>query len=370
MQKNTAAALAAAGLLCASCAYADITIYGLMDTGLSLSRSGGDAAKAAPSKWSFKEKSGQRNGSRIGLKGSESLGNGWKAGFVLEDQFNGTDGKLVGNFWGRESSLYLEGDIGRFTFGMTGQLKSPVGTTALAGTIMYPFGTLMSNFIGGLKYVTSGNYLTVNNAVTYRSPDFNGWSLHAQYSFAMAGDPGVHSNDEDRYMAAAARYRKGAMTALFLVDHILLSRANEARTNSSDPWTFTAALNYDFGALKPYIYAQYFRNGALNAVGSDYKTHNISASGRYNGFGVLAAVQWPAFGGKAKVGGGYTRADGNDATRDDILRYSAHAGYDYSLTRRTDLYADLGWVRQDTKSPGHREYQYGTELSAGIVHRF
>ena len=97
-------------------------------------------------------------------------------------------------------------------------------------------------------------------------------------------------------------------------------------------------------------------------MGSDYQTRISSGTGKkYNGFGVLAAVQWPMFGGKAKVGAGYAKGEGDG---------SAHVGYDYALSKRTDLYADLGWVRQDLKNTLDRSNLTGTELSASIVHRF
>ncbi len=368
--KKFAAALAAV-FAAGTASAASVTVYGMIDTGFSLSRTSGDAAKAGDGSWNFQMKSGQRNGSRFGFRGVEELSSSWKVGFILEDQFKGDDGTLQdSSFWARESTVFLDGRYGRFTFGKVGQLKSPVGSTALAGTRMYPFGTLMSNFIGGLKYITAGTYLTVNNSVTYRSPDFGGFKVHAQYSLAMNGQEGTGMNDDDRYMALALDYRKGPANAMIILDHIDLD-TDEAKSYR-DPWTVTAAANYDFGPVKPYIYTQYFRNSALNAVGADYRSagNNISASGRYTGFGVLAAVQWPMLGGKSKIGGGYTKANGRDSTDNDVRRYSAHIGYDYPLSRRTDLYADLGWVRQDTKRSGLRENQNGTELSFGMVHRF
>ena len=110
--------------------------------GLSVSRSSGDASNANDGKALFQLKSGQRNGSRFGLKGVEDLGSGNKVGFILEDQFKADDGTLQdSSFWARESSLWVSGRYGRVTVGKVGQLKSPVGSTALAGTAMYPFGT-------------------------------------------------------------------------------------------------------------------------------------------------------------------------------------------------------------------------------------
>jgi predicted porin len=365
-----AAAASAAFVSAPALAAPSVTLYGLVDMGLSVSRSSGDASNANDGKALFQLKSGQRNGSRFGLKGVEDLGSGNKVGFILEDQFKADDGTLQdSSFWARESSLWVSGRYGRVTVGKVGQLKSPVGSTALAGTAMYPFGTLMSNFIGGLKYITTGNYLTVDNSVTYVSPNYRGFTFHAQYSFAMSGQEGTGMNDKDRMMAAAVRYKQGALTALALADMIHLNTADSKLYD--DPWTVNLAANYDFGFIKPYIFAQYFKHSAFNSVGSDYQTRISSGTGKkYNGFGVLAAVQWPMFGGKAKVGAGYAKGEGDGSNTTDVVRYSAHVGYDYSLSKRTDLYADLGWVRQDLKNTLDRSNLTGAELSAGIVHRF
>ena len=113
-------------------------------------------------------------------------------------------------------------------------------------------------------------------------------------------------NDKDRMMAAAVRYKQGALTALALADMIHLNTADSKLYD--DPWTVNLAANYDFGFIKPYIFAQYFKHSAFNTVGSDYQTRISSGTGKkYNGFSVLAAVQWPIFGGKAKVGAGYAK---------------------------------------------------------------
>ena len=61
--------------------------------------------------------SGQRSGSRFGMKGVEDLGNGLKVGFVLENGFYSDTGADKGAFFDRESSLYLEGSFGKFGMG-------------------------------------------------------------------------------------------------------------------------------------------------------------------------------------------------------------------------------------------------------------
>ena len=80
MQKNLIA-LAVAGLAALPAfAQSNVTIYGLVDMGYKWS---GDNMDDRVSSRSALD-SGMSAGSRLGFKGTEDLGNGMKAGFVLE----------------------------------------------------------------------------------------------------------------------------------------------------------------------------------------------------------------------------------------------------------------------------------------------
>ncbi|CAE6705513.1 Outer membrane porin protein [Paraburkholderia nemoris] len=64
-----------------------VTLYGIIDTGLTyVSNDGGSK--------SISMSSGNESGSRWGLKGSEDLGGGLKTIFQVENGFNSTNGKL------------------------------------------------------------------------------------------------------------------------------------------------------------------------------------------------------------------------------------------------------------------------------------
>ena len=338
---------------------ANVTIYGLVDYGFSLSRASGNGEGAADGSMEFQMKSGMRNGSRVGLKGVEDLGNGYSVSFILENQFLADSGELQTSttFWERESTVSLGTPFGKFTLGRTGQLKSPVGSTALAGTIVNPFGTMMSNFIGGHKFVTTGNYLTVNNTITYASPIFSGWQGFAQYSLANT-DEGDYVDADDRYMALATRYRDEALLFTAIIDTI-----NEKGDHSTgdQPVTVNIAVNYDFGFIKPYLYAQWFKNNTINRAGG-----YMAGTGKYDGAGGVIALQWPAFDGKAKVSVGYMNAVSVNDDVSDLERYSVNIGWDRAITKKTHVYTNLGYAQQDTDEAQLR----GTEAVAGLVHYF
>ena len=300
----------------AAASAASVNVYGLLDYGFSLSRFSG-AGEQARNEWQLSEKSGMRNSSRFGLRGSENL---------------------------------------------VGQLKSPIGTTGLVGTVMNPFGSAMSNFIGaGNKFVTAGNYFPLNNAVTYVTPNIAGWTFHGQYSFANTAE-GDYVDADDRYMAAAARYKQGAMTVLLLGDTINKKHEHDI---SEQPFTVNFGVNYDFGVVKPYFYGQWFRHNALNTAGG-----YIKAPGAFNGAGAVFALQWPMWGGKAKVGAGYLSAQADHENKNDIKRWSFGLGYDYVVTKTLHWYADAGIMQQNQKTDDSSTHLRGSEFVVGMVKYF
>lgn len=94
-------------LMTASAALAaDITIYGIVNTGLSYTSAEKIEGKTTRS---LAMDSGNYLGSRFGIKGEEDLG-GVHVGFVLENGFSSDTGTLSdgGRFFGREASLYVQ----------------------------------------------------------------------------------------------------------------------------------------------------------------------------------------------------------------------------------------------------------------------
>src|SRR5699024_9911504 len=99
MKKTLLAAALVTGFAGVAHADSSVTLYGIVDAGYGYQQEeakfkGGDAA------WNGKIKesnigghSGVQNGSRWGLKGSEDLGNGTSAIFVLESGFNALNGR-------------------------------------------------------------------------------------------------------------------------------------------------------------------------------------------------------------------------------------------------------------------------------------
>lgn len=133
MKRTNTIVLAVAGLA-ASAAHAQssVTLYGVLDEGISYTSNVG-----GHSVWSIS--SGNINGSRWGLRGSEELGSGFKAIFTLENGYNisngtlGQNGRLFGRqaFVGLSSSQYGSVTMGRQYDGVVDYL-APLSLTGTA----------------------------------------------------------------------------------------------------------------------------------------------------------------------------------------------------------------------------------------------
>ena len=139
MFKKSLIAVAALSALAGSAMAADVQIYGRIDTGLRVTGTDYDELAKSDST-NFEMSSGNYTGSRVGIKGSEDLGNGVTVGFVLENGFDSDTGaQKYDGLFGREAIVYLEGDFGKIAAGKMGILNSTAGSFAIGN--FNPFGT-------------------------------------------------------------------------------------------------------------------------------------------------------------------------------------------------------------------------------------
>ncbi len=364
-------ALAILSSLAACAQAADIKVYGVLDYGFTVSKNTG---KDGSSHWDTAMKSGGRNSSRFGIKGTEDLGNDYKIGFILESQFLGDTGALQteGRLWERESSLSLSGPFGKVTVGRLGYMKGVVGSTALYNSYrVNPFGGVQDKYIGGFKPYMTGTTWSVDNSIVYATPQMAGLTGYLQYSNATNGDEGETNNAKDRYFAGALRYQNGPLFAQMLVD--TTNRGN-AETYSDkthkDPFSAGMQIAYDFGFVKPFFMVEYFKESTLNNSGKLTVTKQ-----NYDGFGTTLVLQTPVWGGQVKLGGGYMNAelsdDKNGTAKYDVTRYGVSIGYDYPMTKRTHIYTDAGFIKQTVEQLNQAdETKKGYEYIIGMVHYF
>lgn len=382
MFKKTLAAVAVLGAFAGSAFAANVTMYGIVDTGLgytSIDKGYGEDVNT------FQMRAGQNSSNRFGVKGEEDLGNGVKVGFVLENGFNSDDGTFNNGdrLFDREALLYVNGTFGELGMGRQGELASGNGRYGLFGGKVSPFSMAWAD-IGGHKYVMGAGFGRMDNSVTYKTPTFAGFNVLAQYSFNKDtknedwGSQREGSSAVDRQYALGASFTAGD---LYLTG--IVTQTNKASTGPKvkgeveDPLTVSLGGNYNFGVAKLYVAGQYFKDSDLavqqiDRSNTDTNTHGQTGK-QFNGFGLTVGADVPAFGGTAKALVGYMDADDQAATdAHDMQRYVFSVGYEYPLSKRTLVYGGAGYYvdSYDKVAAGRDDKASVAAVSAGLVHKF
>ena len=256
MNCRLAAALSAALLIPGTAFSSGLTLYGVVDTGLRYSHTASEGTTAD----SLQMMSGQNAGSRFGFKGGESLGSGWRVGFKLENQFESDTGnEKGGRLFHRQSTADVSSPYGTVTFGRIGTFSSAAGTYDLF------FGT-GDAFDGGDGLITGPYSFDTrrNNTVTYESSSAAGLTGYLQYSFSQ-GDEAPHESGNERYLGAAAAYRRGALNAVITAERVRYA-AITGFGKREDKQVYGLAGSYDFGTFRLLGGLQYV-TGADNLAG-------------------------------------------------------------------------------------------------------
>jgi predicted porin len=312
MQKKIIA-LAIAGLAStAAFAQSNVTVYGRVDLGGAYRA--GDSGGVANTEGKYEMASGMQGGSRIGFKGVEDLGNGLKAIFELEYGVKVDEDKSTGIGSNRHSYVGLTGGFGTVVAGRLDGVRYGI------------FGTY-DPFANG----TIGNFtqMTIqvdraDNAVAYISPNYSGFGLVLAYATNIAGAETTANNSDASLETIMLTYDNGPISGRLDYEQVTSPGTSASRT-----WVATAAGSYDFGAVK------------LSALVDQIKNEDANLKQQAWLIGAKAPVG--KFTLKAAVGGVKNKADGvSDA---DSIKWAL--GADYSLSKRTNLYANYGQIHND-----------------------
>ncbi len=367
--KKTLAAVAVLGAFAGSAIAADVTLYGVVDLGLNYSHV--DMDGVGDDLDTFEMKSGQQSGSRWGLKGTEDLGNGLTVGFVLENGFTADDGVDGGSaMFDRESMLFLEGNFGKLAFGRIGSFNQGQGSFSKIG-MLTPFGTSFGDYAAqaGNIFASSTRYA---NSIVYETPSFAGFQVTAMYSMGNTDGTGTENeSDTDRYYGIAATYKNGPAAAYLAVDST--NYKSFGVTNGSDmndAWTVTLGGSWDFEVVKAYIGAQYFDEAKISNIGGivdnnayvelddNDKVIFSTANLKITGYSVTIGTDAPVAGGKLMAAAAYVDAEQSDFEEDygagefDFTRWIVSVGYDYPLSKRTNVYGVMSYMDDELEGKG------------------
>jgi predicted porin len=319
----TIAALAAASALPAF-AQSSVTMYGRINT--TIERQEFDPANGP----SDSTTSMVNNASRLGVKGSEDLGGGLRAGFQLEHGFNSDTGAQTrSTFWGRQSEVNLSGGFGAIRLGL-------FTSEAYYATADY---VSMHNHDTGASSDALYAYLGRDrDKIAYASPSWGGLVFHA--SVALREVP----EDKTRVVDLALNYDAGPLH---------LGAGYEQAGDERQQFAIRAL--YELGAFTFGGYYQRDKNGFC----ADF------SCGRRNNY--RGSVMYTL---------GASELHFNIGAADDYSNVDASrgrqftVGYNYNLSKRTKVYGF--YTRFDDGDTPFYLADGGSfqSLAAGIRHNF
>lgn len=321
-------ALVVATFALPACAQSNVTIYGIVDAAAAYSKDG-DGRHVT------QMLSGQGSASRLGLRGTEDLGSGLRALFNIEGAINvdtGTGSATGGGFaWQRQSWVGVAGSFGQVTLGR--QFRPE----ARAVFAMDPFD---AGSVASPPNTYSDTVFRSDNAVIYETPRLSGFVGRVM---AVPGE-GVAGRD----LGASLQYFGGPLYLAYGYD----TRKNVAGTDSRVWNSFGGS--YDFNVVK--LYAA-FRTRKEASAGIDERSYWV---------GLDAPI------GLLKLQAIVARVDDRLAPNRDASGFGL--GAEYLLSKRTDLYARYGSV----KNKNGATFGLGTGIdgshpssaAVGVRHRF
>jgi predicted porin len=393
MRKTLLALVAVGVFIDTAHAQSSVTLYGIVDTAIAYSNNIGGHHN-------FFMNSGNLQGSRWGLRGTEDLGGGLKAIFVLENGYNAFTGALGqgGDLFGRQAFVGLQStQFGSITLGRqydsvvdyTGALE--VGSQWASGYAAHP---------GDLDNMNNTN--RVNNALKFTSASYSGFTFSGLYS--LGGQAGQFNRNQ--IWSFGAGYASGPLvlgagylnvkdpnysffgnnansrtaTTTPSASNFGVSRVISGYASAHTMQVIAAAGAYTLGAAT--IGATY-SNAQFKDLGSEAGAGLVPAGGFTSGTGKFNNVEvnfkyqlTPAF----LLGAAYDYTKGYGLG--NAKYHQGVIGADYFLSKRTDLFVDAVYQHASgTDSTNHAAVANINQLSpsstsnqvaalVGIRHKF
>lgn len=338
----------AAGMACAmvggpAFAQSSVTMYGIIDAGITyVSNTGGAHA------WLFDD--GISYGNRFGFMGTEDLGGGYKAVFKLESGFRLGTGKLNqgGALFGRQAYVGLGNSWGTLTFGnqydFAFDFTEAFNVSAFAsgygvhqGDFDRQSGDRLQNAVKFVSnsyhgFVVGGMYSFSNTAGNFH--DGSAWSVGSTYSIGDFSAGGNYTRlNKPQGLAGLDPYAQiGVRTML------------GQQVASVDPQTGAVT---DLYADKPFQ----VDSQSIFGIGASYVFGNLTVMGdftntTFKGYGQSSTMRVYEGGGIYQVSAPLSVVAGYQYTTFEGHHWHEVAfGTHYLLSKRTDIYAAVDWLR-------------------------
>lgn len=347
MQKKLIA-VAVASVVAAPLALAqsNVTIYGIADAAIARTSASGHS--------NFVVSSGNLNGSRLGFKGSENLGNGLKAVFDIEMGYSiDTGASGPGTLFGRQAWVGLSSQWGALSLGRQYNpgFFSSARYDAMLGTNFSPVEILagapgVGNDVKlGSTRLRAGGSARTNNSIVYDSPNYMGFKGRLIYG---AGETANDFN-RGRTVALGVDYANGPLAVGYVHSRYRLTTAEALDgQNDNDLKENLIGASYDFGIAKLVGSWQNAEDESAIIPGG-----NPSDKSTTWNIGVDVPV------GAGVVAVSYAR---KDVTGNSNLEANSYTlAYVHNLSKRTALYGGVNHTSNDSLA------KFGDFSGAGIA---
>jgi predicted porin len=266
------------------------------------------------------------SGSRFGLKGTEDLGGGLAANFLME--YSVQPDEATTSMANRQSYVGLTGGFGSVNLGRQySQIHGVQGAFDANGN------ATAAGWLGG-----GTSTVRTSNAVVYTTPSFSGFTAALELGFAevaQGGNP-VVSGNAGNATALGLSYANGPLTVKAATETIKLAKLAYAAPGIATAVDLSNALadrkansigaSYDLGVAK------------LMAVATSAKAGSAADAGKVTttNFGVSAPV------GAVTLNATVSSGKYIDSGAASVKTNGVQVGANYSLSKRTTAYALMG----------------------------
>ncbi|AIY43748.1 Outer membrane protein [Collimonas arenae] len=399
--KKSLIALAVLGAIAgAAQAQSSVTIYGIVDTGITYTNkvstaNAGPNGTTSANGSKFAVNSGIIQGSRLGFKGVEDLGGGLKALFQLEAGFSNDTGALQSDkgsstLFRRKSVVGLGGDFGSVLLGRQTDILDDVSQW----TSVQDFGGVTGSVGHNLDRLEGTR---TNNSIRYNTPNLSGFTGSLIYGFGETagqtsggqsfGLGGQYANGPLGVYAAYYQSKLGNTPS----DVSLTNNAPAFAGKAGDTALKTFSLGASYQAGPARLYGNWSRVKQPLATAWNGTTALTTASGAPNFYsvgsinnskadifelGVNYSVTAPLhLLGSVQYNKLTFVPDGTGLNSNGkLIQYNL--GTDYFLSKRTDLYAFASYLQaKNAANPGVEGDGTGgtanqTAVTVGIRHKF
>ena len=359
-------------------AQSNVTIFGIIDMAVSKANSG-QSNLGYFSDWQI-GRTGQwvmhsASSSRLGIRGTEDLGGGWKAGFLLDHRFQPDTGTVEprdgvtfsgGNrsytpgFWNAQAYVNLiSASYGELRLGRNATPTFNLGLATDPWALEY-------NVAGFAGFTRGGNFVGAsNNAVTYFTPSIGGFVGQILVGLGEGGAAAATATapPNGRNVGLGLRYNAGPLMAAIAYNDSkrsdnILNRTTAVGLIYDFPW-FKLFSNYSMGknSIPSNATSKTWLLGAHIPVGQTGYVR--TAIGEYDpavGFNPNAIAPGATAATAPNPYAAYAVTQGQDSFKFGL-------GYVYLLSKRTSLSADVGTNKTET-------FTRSSGVQAAIKHMF